>query len=280
MSAQNENLMQVKVDFVFANLFGKKNHEKVLMCLLNSILNGKPHINSITLAPTEYRKVFPDGKSARLDIVAITDDETRINIEMQCWNNGNIADRASFYQSKLRDKVIKEGMTYSNIPNIISIWICDDNVTHRKGCVHEIVNMYKANNIDEVEVASDKFRQFIIELTKLETGSHMFLNDMFMVWMQFIKDPNSIPDEFLNIPEVKEAMDELRYMSADEETRSIYEARIKEINDMNSALATKFDEGAKYQALETAKNLIKIGLSIEQISQATGLSIDEISHLA
>ena len=60
---------------------------------------------------------------------------------------------------------------------------------------------------------------------------------------------------------------------------SKYEARIKEINDMNSALATKFDEGAKYQALETAKNLIKIGLSIEQISQATGLSIDEISHL-
>ena len=60
-------LIAVKVDYVFAKLFGKRSHERVLVCLLNAILNGKPHIKNVTLDPTEYKKTSPDGKSVRLD---------------------------------------------------------------------------------------------------------------------------------------------------------------------------------------------------------------------
>ena len=37
--------------------------------------------------------------------------------------------------------------------------------------------------------------------------------------------------------------------------------------------------GAQQKAIETAKNLLSIGLSQKQISQVTGLSIDEIEKL-
>ena len=296
---------------VSANLFGKKDHERVLVCLLNSILNGNPHIKSVKLDPTEYKKTSPNGKSIRLDIAATSDDGTILNIEVQCSNEGNIIDRASFYKAKVNRDHLKEGENYSSIPNIISIWICTESETHRKGCCHEIIDMFKDNGIDPIEPASEKMRQIIIELTKTETISRMFLNKMFAVWMQFIKDPNSIPAEFLSISEVQEAMNELQYMSADPQTRAEYDARVKQLNDMRAAQSVKYNEGLaegekigiekgekigiekgekigiekgkaegeKNAKIETAKNLLKIGLSVEQIVQATGLSIEEVSNL-
>ena len=80
-------------------MFGSKGHEE---SLLNSILNGKPQINSVELGQTEYKKIKPTEKSIRMDIVATTDNGTIVNIEMQCVNDGSIVDRASFYQARLR----------------------------------------------------------------------------------------------------------------------------------------------------------------------------------
>ena len=290
-----------------------KSHKRVLVCLLNSILNGKPHINDITLDPNEYKKTSPDGKSIRLDIAATSDDGTIFNIEIQCKDEGNIGDRASFYQSKLREGKLKEGEDYSSIPNIISIWISAEPLTHRKGCVSEIVSMYKDNGVDPIEIASEKMRQFIIELTKLEATPKSFLNDMFTVWMQFIRDPNSIPPEFLNISEVKEAMDELTQMSADPETRAAYDARVREMNRIYAGQNLRYKEGiekgraegeqigeargraeerakaeaekkelaekAKAEKKESARKMLSKGLEIQDIADFTGLSVEEIEAL-
>ena len=299
-------------------VIGARSHKRVLLCLLNSILNGKPHIKDITLDPTEYKKVSPDGKSIRLDIAATSDNGTRLHVEMQCVNEGNIGDRASFYQARLREPYLKEGQNYSSIPDIISIWIVAEPVTERKSCVHEIVSMYKDNGVDPIEIASEKMRQFIIELTKLEATPKRFLNDMFTIWIMFIRDPESIPHEFLEIPEVKEAMDELTYMSADKETRAEYDARMRELNRIHAALSVKYDEGkaegekigiekgekigiekgekigiekgkaegraeerakAEQEKFKSAKTALEMGLSPEQVSKITGLSIEELENL-
>ena len=315
---ENEvELLPVKNDYVFARLFGAKSHKRVLVCLLNSILNGKPHINDITLDPNEYKKTSPDGKSIRLDIAATSDDGTIFNIEIQCKDEGNIGDRASFYQAKLREGKLKAGEDYSSIPNIISIWISAEPLTHRKGCVSEIVSMYKDNGIDPIEIASEKMRQFIIELTKLEATPKSFLNDMFTIWMQFIRDPKSIPPEFLSISEVKEAMDELTRMSIDPETRAEYDARVREMNRLYASQKVKYDEGleegrkkglaegekigeargraeerakaeaekkelaekAEAEKIESARKMLSDGLPIELIAKYSGLSIEEIEKL-
>ena len=40
------DLLPVKNDYVFARLFGRRDHERILVRLLNAILNGKPWIKS------------------------------------------------------------------------------------------------------------------------------------------------------------------------------------------------------------------------------------------
>ena len=296
-----DGLLPVKNDYVFSHLFGSKKHKELLVCLLNSILDGKPHVRDLTLAPTEYKKTEPAGKTVRLDVAAVSDDGTILHVEIQTKDEGNIEDRASFYQSVLREGELKEGEDYSSIPDIISIWIVAEPVTDRKACYHEIVSMYKANGVDPIQIASEKMRQFIIELPKLEATPKRFINRMFEAWIKFIRDPENIPPELLEIPEVKEAMDALTYMSADPDVRAAYQARIREMNRIRAGQAIKYKEGlaegekrerrkaekrekqlvekAKAEKIESAKTALSMGLSVDQVSKITGLSLAEIKEL-
>ena len=105
--------------------------------------------------------------------------------------------------------------------------------------------------------------------------------------MKFIRDPSSIPEEFLNISEVKEAMDELTYMSADPETRKEYNARIKQLNDIRAGQSVKYkeglekgkEEGAHNKAIETAKKMISDGLPLDLTAKYSGLSLEELKLL-
>ena len=66
---------------------------------------------------------------------------------------------------------------------------------------------------------------------------------MFEAWIKFIRDPENIPPELLEIPEVKEAMDALTYMSADPDVRAAYQARVREMNRIRAGQAIKYKEG-------------------------------------
>ena len=80
-------------------------------------------------------------------------------------------------------------------------------------------------------------------------------------------------------------------MSTDDEARQVYQARREaeeaKYSELNvktelareEGIAQGIEKGAKKAKLETAKNLINIGLSVEQISTATGLSKEEIIQL-
>ena len=90
-------------------------------------------------------------------------------------------------------------------------------------------------------------------------------------------------------------MDTLTVMSADPETRAEYNARIKELNDIYAGNASSYkkgkeegleegkklglEKGEKKAKLETAKKLLSMGLSIEQVVQGTGLSLEEVKQL-
>ena len=163
----------------------------------------------------------------------------------------------------------------------------NQNVTNRKGCMHEIVPMYKANGIDQIEIASEKTRQFIIELTKLGNTSNFCYNKAFTAWMTFIKDPGSISRELLEIDGIQDAMNELTYLSKNKETRAIYDARRIALLDLNSAIehgiekgkAEGLVEGEKNARMKMIINMLSKGLNIENVAEYSGLSIQEIENV-
>ena len=128
----------------------------------------------------------------------------------------------------------------------------------------------------------------------MEATPKRFINRMFEAWVKFIRDPENIPPELLEIPEVKEAMDALTYMSADPDVRAAYQARIREMNRIRAGQTIKYKEGlaegeklgarkerekAKAEKIESAKRFLKMGLSVEQVAEAINLSVEEIKKL-
>ena len=114
----NIDLLPPSNDYVFASLFGKKSHERVLVCLLNSILNGKPHIKSVKLEPTEYKKTSIDGKY-----------KIKVCISGACYKN-NGADILDEFEKKLG---IKSGEITSDLK--FSLESCRCLGSCRKPCV-------------------------------------------------------------------------------------------------------------------------------------------------
>jgi predicted transposase/invertase (TIGR01784 family) len=288
-------LLKPSSDFVFSNLFGEEKHKRVLICLLNSILKGKPTIKSITLLNPQHKKQWKNGKSTTLDVKARTDDGSIVDIEIQCKRDGNLVNRAFNHKSRIIKSELSEGDTYDSCPDIISIWLTNYPETNRKYHTHEAVYMFKANPFDDVEVASEKMRTFIIELPKIDL-KEASVNDVFLVWMYFLKKPELIPFEFLEkVPEVNEALEELKVMSADERMRQEYENHIRAENDrINREANAKAEglvegeakgkaegeaKGKAEKARETAIAMLARGLEVDIVSQCTGLSVEDVDKL-
>lgn len=100
----------------------------------------------------------------------------------------------------------------------------------------------------------------------------------------------------MNKPELKKAMTTLEFLSQDRETRMRYETRQKFLHDEASLVDSAMAEGerrgveagfqkgiekGKHQAkLDMARNMLSLGLNIEVIAKATGLSQETIRSLS
>ncbi|WP_353271567.1 hypothetical protein [Wolbachia endosymbiont (group A) of Rhorus exstirpatorius] len=80
-------------------------------------------------------------------------------------------------------------------------------------------------------------------------------------------------------PIIKLAYDELDRFSWNEKDLVAYEERIMDLLKEEGILAKKLDEGKIEAKIEVAKNLLKADISIDIISQTTGLPQAEIKRL-
>jgi predicted transposase/invertase (TIGR01784 family) len=87
----------------------------------------------------------------------------------------------------------------------------------------------------------------------------------------------------MNEEQVREALIEWEALSANKENRVVYEARMKELRDLLSNLQGERrlgrEEGREEGVRLVAKNLLKQGMPIQEISKATGLSNEIIREL-
>ena len=58
-------LLDIKSDYIFKQVFGIEKNKDLLISLLNAILQGKPEIKSIELRNTDISKILQDNKTLR-----------------------------------------------------------------------------------------------------------------------------------------------------------------------------------------------------------------------
>lgn len=286
------NLLDIQSDFIFKGVFGIEKNKRLLISMINSILKGNPEVKDIQIRNTEVSRILKNNRTILLDINAEIGYQKFVDIEIQVRNTGEIIERAVQHLAQVltlnsrrlteKEKDAGKVLTYK-YPKVIGIWIMGENVTDREDAVNEASLAFPPTEKEDFQIITDKLRIFFVELPKFHP-KHIDRKNMLDVWMTFLKDP--LNKEIQNIDEVRQALDTLKELSADPTTREIYDLRQRTefgyLSEKNIAVENavkKVQAQAEAEKRESAKTALSMGLTVEQASKITGLSVEKINEI-
>ncbi|MDR1997668.1 MAG: Rpn family recombination-promoting nuclease/putative transposase [Candidatus Margulisbacteria bacterium] len=297
-------------DFLFMKYMGEKGDEKQLLSFLNAVLKRTEQNKLTAVEILENKTLTPEiigDKTSILDIRAVTNDGSKINIEVQVCKFKDMSRRSLFYWSREYVRGIKAGQVYTDLPKVIAINIVDfeflsevdfHSIFHIREDTHKECFLTDALEIHFVDMV--KWRSIIKKDIE---------GDPLQRWLAFFDKgtPEKTLKEIINMDKaIQEAQKRITYVSADDETLRAYQMREMGLSDWNSRLFDARQEGLfegkregiregeqkglkegleqglekGRQALQTSARKMKaLGISLEQIREITGLSPAEIEKL-
>lgn len=117
--------LDLKVDFMFKQLFGQPSRKAITIAFLNALLHRKEgdRIVDVYFENTELTQVTEDGKAGRLDVLVRTNRGERINVEIQVVNQYDMPERLLYYWARLFSSSLSKEEKYSPLPSTIMIAI-------------------------------------------------------------------------------------------------------------------------------------------------------------
>ncbi|WP_059104072.1 Rpn family recombination-promoting nuclease/putative transposase [Shouchella shacheensis] len=119
-----QGLMDLKNDVAFKLMYAKEGRETFLIEMLNALLPehlGYSKIKAIHFANNERIGKRPESKTTRLDVIVITDDGRRINVEMQIRAQPSMEKRTMYYWAEAFFSQLKQGEEYRHLNTTIAI---------------------------------------------------------------------------------------------------------------------------------------------------------------
>ena len=206
------------------------------------------------------------SKSVRLDVL-FEGNDTYYDIEMQVEGEPFLPKRSRYYHSSMDTHTLKKGEPYSRLKPCYVIFIC----LHDPFGLGEPVYSFKM--IDEnlgLQLDDGSFT-IILDVKSSQEKIPKELETFFA----YVSD-ESISDDDEFIKEIHQRVEEANHDAEVIEIMTLEEnARIHEIFAYDKGV----EHGRDEEKLEIARKLRVLGLSEEQINEATGLTIEEIQDL-
>ncbi|MCT4563162.1 MAG: Rpn family recombination-promoting nuclease/putative transposase [Maledivibacter sp.] len=278
-------------DFIFKKLFGENEVKDNLIAFLNAVLDKKDRERIVTLEIIDNKELTRDminDKTSILDVRARTEDGTQINIEVQLTNQHNMDKRTLFYWGRMFNENISKGEDYKSLPKVITINILDFNYL-KLDKFHTKFHLWEDE--DKEYMLTDLVEIHFIEVPKFRELKEKNLGeDRLQRWLTFFN--TNISEEKLKElmemdKDIKRAQERLEYLSSDPKTMEYYKAREKSLHERANMISSAKEEGIeegikkgiKEGITKTAQNLLFMGMDIDMVSKATGLSIEEVKKI-
>ena len=287
-----------KTDTLFKMLFVK--HRDLLKNLIAALL-GIPLENIEQFAirnPDMLPEVLGD-KFCRLDINMIVNGQ-RVDLEIQVANEGDYPERVMLYWAREFSTALSAGQSYSMLPRTIIISIIDFKLFDCK----EFHSFFQPLEVTRHTLLSDKMGFHFFELKKLPKDVKE--QDVLLLWLSLFRAETEEDLEKIKgmgVPAMEQAISAYYSITASEEFREIERMREKARHDEAQALYNAeqkgiqkgmqegmqkgiqkgiqegIQQGISERNIEIAKNLVKLGMPLRQISAATGLTQEEVENL-
>ena len=268
---KRKNILELTSDVVF-KAFMLSDNTKEYKAKLLYLITGISYEE--LLHATYVSKEFPvnnkKDKRYRSDIV-VDIDKHILNCEMNGQYYQGLFIKNNRYINKISGDSFDKGEDYLDIEDINQINI--DNFTKYKG--NKLVYAFSMYEKDTRELEEEGLKSYHIDLDYLRKKCYNKeeLNELEEMLMLFIvKSFDELRGDIYMEPYMQEAMQELERISQDEKIIGLYDAEKVDKKIRNTQIKSARMEGIE----EVARNLLKIGIPINQISEATSLPTSKI----
>ena len=297
-------------DYAFKRLLGSEENKPLLQNFLECILDLTPQqVLDLEFMDKELTKEEFSDKTGILDVKLKLTDGTVIDIEIQASWNASFVKRTLFYWAKMYTADFKAGESYDKLHRCIAINIIADGFRLNDAIHSEYLLQEKTAHTVLTDVLEIHFLDLQAAKRAKEDGKTEGKRGQLINWLRFIgatdkKERAMIATKSPVLQMLNEKIDVLTLSPTE---RKLYESRMKLKSDITTISETQFSagiergkslglaegkslglaegkslglaEGSRQKALETARNLLVIGLSIENIAKATGLTVQEVETL-
>lgn len=276
----DRDFIRLLTDFGFKRVFGSKEHAGILKRFLNALFEGEMRIEKVEFKDKEILPAHIKGKKVQFDIYCTTDTDRHFILEMQQEESENFSDRILFYISKAIVNQGIKGVEYQLDP-IYCIVITDFNLSNfEKSLIKDFRIMDRAS----LEEYSDKFRLIFLSLKQIPKQWEACETELTRQ-LYLIKNMENLTKE--SKPYLSGEYDDFFTASktenlTNEEAVAYSESYLKELDNQSVVRFTARKNRAEGRAegiLEVARNMLKNGMSILDISKYTNLPESEILAL-
>ena len=277
-------------DYAFKRLLGSEENKPLLQDLLECILDLTPQqVLDLEFMDKELTKEEFSDKTGILDVKLKLADGTVIDIEIQASWNASFVKRTLFYWAKMYTADFKAGESYDKLHRCIAINIIADGFRLNDAIHSEYLLQEKTVHTILTDVLEIHFLDLQAAKKAKEEGKADGKRGQLINWLRFIGATNKKERAMIATmsPVLQILNEKIDVLTLSPTERKLYESRMKLKSDITTISETQFSagverglaEGSRQKALETARNLLVIGLSIENIAKATGLTVQEVETL-
>lgn len=232
-------------------------------------------IEDLVVTNSEMQPEMLEGKFCRLDINMKTGGR-RIDLEIQVEDEKNYVERSVFYWAKDFSSELPEGGDYRDLLPTIVISIVDFSLF---GC-EDFHSEFRLFEVKRHELLTDKMCLHYFELPKIpkDVGE----KDGLLLWLSLFRsktEEDISKIQKMGVPIMEQVIDAYHHVSASDELRELERMRDRARNDEAAAMARSRKEGERNGALKIARNLRAKGMGVDEVAEATGLTVDDILRL-
>ena len=291
----------IRFDWAIKRLLRNKANFGVLEGLLTVLLGKNIHI--LDILESEGNQQNENDKFNRVDIKARNDEDEIIIVEVQITRELYFLERILYGVAKAITEHIELGHIYSEVKKIYSISILYFDIGKGSDYLYHGQNSFVGVHTGDFLQVTMKEKDALVPRLPAEIFPEYFLirvNEFDKVavtpleeWIDYLKNGHIRPDT--QAPGLQEARQKLIYYSMDATERAAYDRHVDAIMIQNDVLSTAKLEGLTEGRLEGREegrlegrmeekrqivyNMKSLGLSLDVIVQATGLSPEEIEQL-
>ena len=271
-------------DRAFKEVFLKPNNSDLLKALLEFILKIK--IDKLEIKKTELLSGNVNIKDKRVDAIVHTGNK-KIEIEINSQNKDYLHTRSTAYICNIYQSNANVGDTYNEDTDIIQV-----NLTWGLGRNNDEMKIYKIMN-EKGELYVKNFIIYEINMDyydkiwysknedEIKKNQYMIMLDLDKKELKSMPKDKIVDKYITNVTIVNDDPEFQKYMSEEEDKKKIQNSLLSEAKESGyiSGISDGISEGENKKSIEIAKNLLSMNMPLEDISKATGLSIEEINKI-